>query len=163
MTCEYIIKQTDISNDTQFEDTVAYAGWSMDDHFPDGFYHRGGHPTIYHPAPSPWGLPLRCMISKNIENLVFAGRNISVTHAALSSSRVMATCSILGQAIGTATTMAVRDGVRPEMVDINRLRQRLMEDDCYIPGYLREVSELSAEAEVSVYTFVTDSTPSSCS
>ena len=72
----------------------------MDDHFPEGFYYTKGHPTIYHPAPQPWGLPLRCMISENIGNLVFAGRNISVTHAALSSSRVMATCAILGQELG---------------------------------------------------------------
>ena len=115
---KYIVTQNDVESGGRFEDTIAYGGWSMDDHFPQGFYYKDGHPTIYHPAPAPWGLPLRCMISENIENLCFAGRNISVTHAALSSSRVMATCAVLGQALGTAVSYAVRDNAALENVDI---------------------------------------------
>ena len=119
----------------------------MDDHFPQGFYYRDGHPTIYHPAPSPWGLPLRCMISENVENLVFAGRNISVTHAALSSSRVMATCAILGQALGTAVAQALGTDCHVADVDIDTLQQTLMEDDCFIPFHTRRVSDLTREAQ----------------
>lgn len=140
---QYTVTQNDVEAGGPFDDTVAYAGWSMDDHFPDGFYHRGGHPTIYHPAPSPWGLPLRCMISANIKNLVFAGRNISVTHAALSSSRVMATCAILGQALGTAVAMAIKNNVKVEHVNIDKLRETLMEDDCFIPHCRRNISDLT--------------------
>ena len=119
----------------------------MDDHFPAGFYYQEGYPTINHPAPAPWGLPLRCMISKNIENLCFAGRNISVTHAALSSSRVMATCAILGQALGTAVAQAICDGVALENVDIPKLQQTLMTDDCYIPWHSRKLPELTLKAK----------------
>ena len=144
---KYIVTQNDVEAEGRFDDIVAYAGWSMDDHFPEGFYYTKGHPTIYHPAPQPWGLPLRCMISENIENLVFAGRNISVTHAALSSSRVMATCAILGQALGTAVAQAVTDGTTVERIDIKKLQQTLMEDDCYIPWHQRKVSELTLRAE----------------
>ncbi len=143
---KHIVTQNDVAAEGRFEDIVAYAGWSMDDHFPEGFYYSAGHPTIYHPAPQPWGLPLRCMISENIENLVFAGRNISVTHAALSSSRVMATCSILGQALGTAVAQAVTAGCAVEDVDIARLQQTLMEDDCYIPWHTRELPALTRAA-----------------
>ena len=128
---------------------VAYAGWSMDDHFPEGFYYTAGHPTIYHPAPQPWGLPLRAMISENIRNLVFAGRNISVTHAAMSSSRVMATCAILGQAIGTAVSEALDDGCHVGDVNVKKLQQTLMADDCYIPWHTREVPSLTKNAECS--------------
>ena len=144
---KYIVTQNDVESEGRFDDIVAYAGWSMDDHFPEGFYYQAGYPTIFHPAPQPWGLPLRCMISKNIGNLVFAGRNISVTHAALSSSRVMATCSILGQALGTAVAMAVKDGISVENVNIKALQQKLMDDDCYIPWHKREVSKLSLNAD----------------
>ncbi len=143
---KHIVTQNDVEAEGRFDDIVAYAGWSMDDHFPEGFYYTKGHPTIYHPAPQPWGLPLRCMISKNIENLVFAGRNISVTHAALSSSRVMATCAVLGQALGTAVAQAVKDDCHVENVDIARLQETLMEDDHYIPWHRRKVSKLSLEA-----------------
>ena len=140
---EYTVTQNDVEAEGKFTDVVAYAGWSMDDHFPEGFDYKDGHPTTYHPAPSPWGLPLRCMISKDIKNLTFAGRNISVTHAALSSSRVMATCAILGQALGTAVAQSVNDGVDIRNIDTCKLQQTLMNDDCYIPWHSREVSALT--------------------
>ena len=143
---EYIVTQNDVEAEGRFEDLVAYAGWSMDDHFPEGFYYKDGCSTIWHPAPRPWGLPLRSMISKNIQNLVFAGRNISVTHAALSSSRVMATCGILGQALGTAVSQALAEGVDIRAVDVPRLQQTLMADDCYLPWHERAVSALSQKA-----------------
>lgn len=146
---KYIVNQNDVENEGRFHDIVAYAGWSMDDHFPEGFYYKKGYPTIFHPAPAPWGLPLRCMISKNIENLCFAGRNISVTHAALSSSRVMATCSILGQALGTAVAQSVKDNVCLENVDIEKLQQTLMADDCFIPWHKRKLPELAEKARCS--------------
>ena len=147
---KYVVNQNDVeAAGRHFEDLVAYAGWSMDDHFPEGFYYNKGHPSTYHPAPRPWGLPLRCMISATVDNLVFAGRNISVTHAALSSSRVMATCSILGQALGTAVAQAINDACRVEDVEIKKLQQTLMEDDCYLPWHTRKVSELSLRAACS--------------
>ncbi len=146
---EYTVTQNDVESEGRFDDMVAYAGWSMDDHFPAGFYHKDSYPTIYHPAPQPWGLPLRAMISCNISNLVFAGRNISVTHAALSSSRVMATCSILGQALGTAIAQAIEDNVDIRNVDISKLQNSLMFDDCYIPWHVRQISAKSTKASCS--------------
>lgn len=143
---EHVITQQDVEAEGRFEDMVAYAGWTMDDHFPEGFYYKEGVSTIWHPAPSPWGIPLRSLYSKNVKNLLFAGRNISVTHTALSSSRVMATCGILGQAVGTAVAQAVQDSVRVQDVDIPKLQQALMEDDCYLPWHTREVSALTKSA-----------------
>ncbi|MDR1892694.1 MAG: FAD-dependent oxidoreductase [Oscillospiraceae bacterium] len=132
-----------------FPDIVAYGGWSMDDHFPEGFHYRDGHPTIYHPAPCPWGIPYRALYSLNVKNLYFAGRNISVTHAALSSSRVMATCALLGQAVGTAASLAKSDCCTPEAVNIPRLQQTLMEDDCWLPFVSREIPLLTVQAHSS--------------
>ncbi len=137
---KHVITQNDVESGGNFDDVVAYAGWTMDDHFPQGFYYRDGHPTIYHPAPSPWGIPLRSLYSANIENLFFAGRNISVTHAALSSSRVMATCALLGQAVGTAAAIAAKEKCAIGEIDINILQQQLMRDDCFLPGLKRHAA-----------------------
>ena len=147
---DHVLTQNDVRAEGRFEDLVAYGGWSMDDHNPAGFKYRG-EPTIYHPAPAPYGIPYRCLYSKNIENLMFAGRNISVTHTAMSSSRVMATCAILGQAAGTAAAIAVREGLTPRGVyerKIGELRATLMDDDCYLPFSVRPVCELSRCAEL---------------
>jgi hypothetical protein len=145
---DYIMTQNDVRSEGKFEDMVAYGGWPMDDHNPDGFLHKG-EPTIFHPAPAPFGIPYRCLYSKNIENLFFAGRNISVTHAALSSTRVMGTCSLLGQAVGTAAAMAKKYDCTPRDIyryHIKELQQTLMDDDCYLPWHKRDVGELTQKA-----------------
>src|SRR5690606_39948254 len=59
----------------------------------------------------PYSMPLRSLYSKNIKNLWMAGRNISVSHVALSSSRVMATCSTLGQAVGSAMSYCLEQSI----------------------------------------------------
>jgi hypothetical protein len=145
---DYTLTQNDVRAEGRFDDLVAYGGWSMDDHHPAGLLYPG-KPTIFHPAPSPYGIPYRCLYSKEIENLYFAGRNISVTHAAMSSTRVMATCSLLGQAVGTAAAIATAKGLSPRGVyekEIGALKQALMDDDAYLPWNRRAVPALSREA-----------------
>ncbi len=133
---DYVMNQNDVSGGGQFEDLVAYGGWTMDDHNPEGIRTREPA-TIFHPAPSPFGIPYRSLYSVNVKNLFFAGRNISVTHSAMSATRVMATCATIGQAVGTAAYLAHRDNLSPRGVyekDLYELKQTLMEDGCYLPG-----------------------------
>ncbi len=148
---DHIITQNDVEAGGPFEDVVAYAGWTMDNHPPRGFYEPGS-PTVHHPAPSPWGIPYRSLYSRNIENLLFAGRNISATHIALSSSRVMRTCAIIGQAAGTAAAMAVAHETTPRGVyeeHLWELQQALLWDDSYLPGVARESPTPTAGATLS--------------
>lgn len=147
---DHIITQNDVRQCGQFDDLVAYGGWPMDDHHPAGFKHAG-EPTVFHPAPSPFGIPLRSLYSQNIENLFCAGRNISATHAAMSSTRVMATCAIIGQAVGTAAVLAGGNSQTPRNVyekHITELQQYLQEDDSYLPWRRREISVLAREAQL---------------
>lgn len=75
--------------------------------------------------------------SKNISNLLFAGRNISQTHIALSSTRVMATCALMGQAAGTGAALCVRKGITPRQLvndRIDELQEQLLRDDAFIPN-----------------------------
>jgi hypothetical protein len=123
----------------------------MDDHHPAGIYYPGA-PTIFHPAPSPYGIPYRSLYSKNVRNLLFAGRNISVTHAALSSTRVMATCATLGQAAGTAAALCIRHGCDPRALSagpqLRELQETLMDDDAWLPGVRRPASALTHAARL---------------
>jgi hypothetical protein len=145
---DHIMTQNDVRSEGRFDDIVAYGGWPMDDHHPKGFYYPN-EPTVFHPAPSPFGIPYRALYSKNISNLFFAGRNISATHAAMSSTRVMATCATLGQAIGVAAAVAAKADLSPRGVYQNRideLQQLLMDDDCWLPWKARTIAELSKNA-----------------
>lgn len=143
---KYIVNENDVNAAGKFPDVVAYAGWTMDDHFPEGFYYTEGHPTIYHPAPCPWGFPFRALCARDIDNLLFAGRNASVTHAALSSTRVMKTCALMGQAVGTAVAQMIRTGTTPVTIDISALQSTLMDDDCFLPGFKRRIPEITKTA-----------------
>ena len=124
----------------------------MDDHHPAGFRAVTlGHPaTIFHPAPSPYGISYRCLYSKAIRNLGFAGRCASCTHAAMSSTRVMGTGCSMGQAIGVAAAMAVRTGkdLRDIGQPVHEFQQALLRDDCYLPGIVQEFGELTRSAKL---------------
>lgn len=144
---DVIITQSDVEQaGKHFPDIVAYGGWTMDNHFPGGFYYRDTHPTVYNQAPSPWGIPFRALYSKNMDNLLFAGRNISATHVAMSSSRVMATCAVVGQAVGTAVAQCVKTNTTPRTLNLSLLQQTLMEDDCYLPFLHRSISPATKQA-----------------
>ncbi len=147
---DYIVTENDVTAEGKFDDIIAYGGWSMDDHHPGGLRSKE-KPTIFHPAPSPYGLPYRALYSKNVDNLMFAGRNISVTHSAMSSTRVMATCALLGQAAGTGAMLAIKNQLSPRGVyqqKVQELQNILMDDDCWLPGLRRPIAELSAKASL---------------
>lgn len=151
----YVMNENDVLAGGKFDDVVAFGGWPMDDHNPAGFrsYLDSNPASILHPAPSPYGIPYRVLYTDDVENLFFAGRNVSVTHAALSSTRVMATCSLLGQAMGTAAAICVNDGETPGGVYKNKIRKlqsKLMDAGCYLPGRVREIPKLTKNAEVNL-------------
>lgn len=151
---EYMITQKDISSGSVFEDEIAYGGWPIDDHFPGGFYHKGV-PNTNIQTPAPYSIPYRALYSKNVENLFFAGRNISMSHMAMSSIRVMATCSLLGEAVGKAAAIAVQNAIVPHDVYLSRiplLQKLLMNEDCFLPSRIREISCICKNAALNINT-----------
>ena len=148
----HILTQHDVVSGGHFEDVVAYGGWTLDDHHPDAIFRRNGPVSVQYAAPSPFGIPFDCLYSVNVPNLMFAGRNISCTHMGLSSTRVMATCATLGQAIGTAASLVLRYGTTPAGVrkaHIAELQALLEDDDCMLPYRWRTPSALTRAARTS--------------
>ncbi|MBQ8804321.1 MAG: FAD-dependent oxidoreductase [Tyzzerella sp.] len=144
---DYVLTQQDVEAGKQFEDEVAYGGWQIDNHLPGGFFMdgTGGHHVQRRRLTEPYGIPLRSLYSRNVNNLMFAGRNISASHLAFATTRVMGTCGVMGQAVGTAAAlmtkyhMSARQLVAEKIVE---LQDTLMEDDCFLPGIRRKMSPL---------------------
>ena len=93
--------------------------------------------------PEVYNIPLRALYSVNVPNLLMAGRNISTSHVALTSTRVMGTCSVEGQAIGTAAALCARENILPPALFENkpllaRYRQQLLRDDQTIKNAANE-------------------------
>ena len=108
---DYILTQHDVENHPHFDDTVAYGGWQIDNHLPGGFAMTGkGMHLQKRRLSEPYGIPYRCLYSKNIDNLMFAGRNISATHIGFSTTRVMGTVGLLGQAADRVLLMTYEWG-----------------------------------------------------
>ncbi|MCL6429616.1 MAG: FAD-dependent oxidoreductase [Anaerolineae bacterium] len=145
---DHVLTQLDIEAEGRFPDVVAYGGWPMDDHHPAGFWaaKEGRPPTVFHPCPSPYGIPYRVLYSRNVGNLMCAGRNASCSHAAMSSTRVMGTCCSMGQAAGTAAAIAIRRKLSPREVGshcIYELQQTLLRDDAYLPWQRQQFGPLT--------------------
>jgi hypothetical protein len=145
---DYILTANDIMDGKVPFDTVAYGGWALDDHYPEGFDGENSNYSII--VKNHYGIPYRCLYSKNVENLFFAGRNISATHMAMSSARVMGTCSVIGQAVGVASFIANKYNLSPRGVleHVEEVQQLLLQNDCYLPNIERQVSALCTKANL---------------
>jgi len=148
---DHVMRQRDIQEQVLFPDRVAFGGWPIDLHPPDGIYSPEPACQQHYPEDF-YSIPFRSLYSKNVPNLLFAGRNISASHVALASTRVMGTCAVLGQAVGTAAALAVRRGVLPRQFgeqSIEELQQQLLRDDSYLIGLkLSDPTNLAPKARI---------------
>ena len=141
---QHVLTEDDVRQSRAFADAIAYGGWPLDLHPPEGVDATQEPPCVQYEVPWLYDIPLRCCVSRDIENLMFAGRNISATHVAFSSTRVMATCAAVGQGVGTAAAIAVAAGVAPRDLTstrndiVQRIQQRLLHDDAYLIGRLHD-------------------------
>jgi hypothetical protein len=118
---DIILNENDIQNQIRYPDESVTTTWSLDLHFPDEinsrffkgeeFYSWYTHPKIY-----PYHIPYRCFYSRNINNLFMAGRNISVTHVALGTVRVQRTTAMMGEVIGMAVSVCMKNNALPRDV-----------------------------------------------
>ena len=149
---DYVLNEADCAGGRRFADAVAYGGWPMDVHTVEGFLNDSDDPTVWLRLEDVYTIPYRCYYSRNIPNLFLCGRIISASHMAFASARVMATCAVGGQAVGTAAAIAVHRGILPREVGahIRELQQTLLRDDCYIPGIRNEdADDLLRDAQIS--------------
>ncbi|MFF2327465.1 MULTISPECIES: FAD-dependent oxidoreductase [unclassified Streptomyces] len=130
---DYVLHQGDILGQTEFADRVAFGGWSIDLHPPQGMYAtESGAKQRY--ADGIYHIPYRSLYSVNVSNLLFAGRNISASHVAFGSTRVMATCATIGQAAGTAAALCAAVGSTPRGLDVQELQRTLLREDASVIG-----------------------------
>ncbi|MDP7252718.1 MAG: FAD-dependent oxidoreductase [Planctomycetota bacterium] len=125
---DYVLTQTDLEEGKLFPDDIAYGGHDFDDHRP-----LRGHGNIYTLSVPPlYGIPFRCCYSRNVDNLLLAGRLISATHLAHSSHRVMRTGGAIGHAVGLAAGLCCKHGCSPRAIcehHLNELQTGLLFSD----------------------------------
>ena len=118
---DYILTENDLTSQNFLPDGTAPTSWTIDLHYPDpenqekfegeAFRSIAKHIKIY-----PYPIPFRCLYSKNVNNLMMAGRDISVSHVALGTVRLMRTGGMMGEVLGMAASICKDRGVDPRAV-----------------------------------------------
>lgn len=143
-----VVTEQDVQSRRAWEDEIAYGGWFLDLHTPGGLiaeHSEENSVNRYNPFTEkaargfvgPYGIPLRCLMVKDLDNLFLAGRDISASHVALGTMRVMGTTAIMGQAVGTAAARVLADGgnsTRLNGEQVGRVQQQLLRDGAWLPS-----------------------------
>lgn len=149
---DYMLRQQDVVNQTKFDDAVAHGGWALDLHPADGVYSELNGAHQWH-SKGVYQIPYRSYVSKDIDNLFYAGRIISATHVAFGSSRVMATCALGAQAVGMAAALSIKNNLLPRDLTegewILKLQNELNRNGQSIPGIpIKEEGNLIKDATI---------------
>ncbi len=146
---KYLMTENDIQDKVPFDDEVAFGGWFLDLHTPGGLlaeHSEERSKESYSPygqkgAESyvgPYAIPYRVMCPEGVDNLLLAGRALSLTHAAFGTVRVMSTLALMGQAAGTAAARALdrNTGIQDlDLQDLRSVQQRLLRDGAFLMGH----------------------------
>ncbi|QCD59782.1 FAD-dependent oxidoreductase [Streptomyces hawaiiensis] len=148
---DHVLTQQDVIEQRRFPDTIGFGGWSIDLHPAGGMYAEEDGSKHLYPA-GLYHIPFRSLYSRNTGNLLFAGRDISATHVAFGTTRVMATCAVTGEAAGAAAGLCVRDGLSPRQLatdHIDLLQRTLLRNDASLLGVeWHDPADLAASAHV---------------
>ncbi|MCG3150467.1 MAG: hypothetical protein PCFJNLEI_03953 [Verrucomicrobiae bacterium] len=143
---QHILTESDVMGSKPYADAIAYGGWPIDIHPPAGVDQKDEHPCVQTPVPQLYDIPLRCCVARDLKNLMFAGRNMSATHVAFASTRVMATCAVVGEGVGVSAAYAATTGLSPAALAgrpaaLREIRQRLLREDVYLIGVRPDESD----------------------
>jgi hypothetical protein len=122
---DILLTEDDIKAQRSWPDSIGYGSFFIDIHHIDG---PGMDDTTWHPGEEfRYQIPYRTLLPRTVENLLVAGRCISVSHLALGSTRVMAQCMLTGEAAGAAAALSAQEDVSPRDLDVAALQTALRE------------------------------------
>lgn len=131
---KYKLTGEDLLANKMFADAIAMGGYPIDIHSPDdeGMKHR-------HLKPGSWySIPYRSLVTNEVENLLVAGRCISVTHEACAAIRVTPIVMAIGQAAGCAAALGVSCKQPVNQLDTELLRTSLKAQGAFLEEYVPE-------------------------
>ena len=129
----YQLTESDVLGCADFPDTIGVNGWPVEAHvagtveFRWQWKERGFNQ-----------LPFRILLpgprgdGQRVVNLYVAGRCASMTHGAQSAARVTGPCFVMGEAAGTAASMALAACVAGDAIEVPELQRRLENEGAFL-------------------------------
>jgi FAD dependent oxidoreductase len=127
---EYRLELSDLQSGRHFDDTIALCAYPVDIHDPTGA--GGGVDESAVRTANIYEIPYRSLVPVGVDGLLVAGRSLSASHEALAAVRVMPPAFAMGEAAGTAASLAARAGIAPRNIDITELRHALRSQGAYL-------------------------------
>lgn len=131
---DVVLTKQDVQKGRYSEDGCVPSTWSFDVHYPDRRFYSAFHEgdafiagAYYEQFPGPYFIPYRVLYSRNVDNLFMAGRNVSVSHDALGTVRVMRTGGMMGEVVGYAAKFCRKYGILPRQVYTDHLAEFISE------------------------------------
>jgi len=142
---DVVLDATHFTSGKIWEDGCFPCSWHIDLHAPDPAFANGEEDFISRATEGkeytykgPYWAPYRVLYSRNIPNLLMAGRDISVTKEGIGPTRVMRTTGMMGEVVGKAAWICVRHKTNPRGVYQNHLQ--LLRSLLDVPGKARRSS-----------------------
>lgn len=126
---DYQLTEKDVLDCVSFEDSIGVNGWMIEEHI------AGNINFKWQDIPNCRGfnhLPYRMLLPKGQTNLMVAGRCASMTHGGQSAARVTGACFVMGQAAGTAASLAVAQNISPREINVGQLQSKLSSSGAYL-------------------------------
>jgi len=119
---EYVLTEADARDDVRFDDVIAISSNPVPAYYGYRYYyeHLG------------FDVPYRCVVPKKVDNLLLAGRNISMEQPPFQSARSMAPNMAIAQSVGTAAALCSTRGVRPRDLNVRELQSKLIDQGAVI-------------------------------
>ncbi len=150
---DVVLTENDLVNQTQFEDVIAYGGWSIDLHALEGVY-SDDIQNRHFILKGIFRIPFRACYSENISNLLVASRCLSASHVAHGSTRLIATLCMIGHAVGAAAHLCSKKGIGARELyekHMDELRFVLTRDGHTVLGIpYRDEADLAQGAKITV-------------
>ena len=125
---DYVLTENDCKDCVKFEDAIVACNYDIDIHNPEGT----GTSHYFFPEGEFYTIPYRCLIPKNADNMLVAGRCISSDHGAQASYRIMPTVCCLGEAAGTAIGVAVKHKCAVRNINVKEVQKSLISNSAFI-------------------------------
>jgi len=133
---DYVFNKEDVISERRFDDAVGHGFWCIDIHDPKGSgsttWQNTGHTRFWLKSGHNYQIPFSILKPIGVDNLFTAGRCVSATHEGIASLRLQSHIFVMGQAVGTAAALCVKQGIGRDDINIPELQSVLRSQGAYI-------------------------------
>jgi hypothetical protein len=126
------ILQPFTQEDKLFKTSISVGDYPIDHHIEESFK----VPPIDFPRIPSFGVPVGCLIPKDVDGMIVAEKGISVSNLVNGATRLQPCVLLTGQAAGIMAAYCAENNTEPKNINIRKIQQELLDHNAYIMPYI---------------------------